>query len=1424
MEPIGWPAVCSYIDFRGPAAAASGDNPVLRGGMAWPAARCTCPFTVMPSTPTAVADAAQRPVAASSRWRPVRTLLRVASGVLLAAASLLVIAWLTLHWGILPRIEQWRPQIEARASDALGIPVRIGAITVRSGSWVPALELRDVRLLDAQQRPALLLPRVAAALSPSSLLSFELRFAQLLVEGAQLDIRRDADGRIFVAGLDLSAAGRGGAEGDGSALRDWVFEQHEFIVRGGSVRWIDELRHAPPLTLADVQFALRNGLLSHELRLDATPPAEWGQRFSLRGRFRQPLLARAGDWRRWSGDAFAELPHVDVHELRRYVHLPFDLDDGEGALRAWVELVDGQPRSGTADVALHEVAVRLAPEVEPLTFAQVQGRVVAARQDAGMTIALQRFAFETGDGLRWPASEMSLAWRQRAGQPASGGEFRADRLDLALMAQVAGRVPLGEALRRLLAELQPQGIVNGLVASWDGPLDAPTHYRAKAGFSGLALAAKAASEPGAVGRPGLRNASLQVEASEAGGTARLAIDDGAIEFPGVFDVPLIPLNTLAAQLAWKIETPRGALRSQVSVQVKDGRFVNADAQGELAATWRTGPGEGFGRGGRYPGRLELDGRIVQADATQLPRYLPLQLPDTRGYLGRALQGGTLRDTSFRVHGDLWDVPFVGARSAKEGEFRIAGRLEDSTFAYVPGEPAEGDRPAWVSPWPAFTKVQGEFVIDRGALEIRAARGQLGNVALANVQGGIRDMTERPVFRIDGQARGPLAEMLRFVNTTPVGEWTSHALARTSASGNAELKLALALPLEDLPASTVKGSVTLAGNDLRLVPEAPLFGAARGRVDFSHQGFAVVDGRARVLGGELVFDGGSQGDGSLRFNGQGSASAEALRRAEELGPLARLAGMLSGQASYRASLGFVRGLPEFSLTSSLAGLAIELPPPLRKPAEASLPLRVQSTLAAGEARDTLRIELGTLLQAQFQRDLSGDTPRVLRGGIGLNEAAPWPEAGVHANLNLGVLRVDPWENVAERLFPTSAAPGPGGDAGGYAPTRVALRAQELQSGARRFNRVVAGLSQQDGSWRGNVEAEQLGGYLEYRPSRAGGAAGRVYARLARLALPKGDAEEVETLLDQQQPTSVPALDIVVDDFELRGKRLGRVEIVAVNGVAGEGRDAVREWRLDRFNISTPEAQLSGKGRWAEVGGPYLTVPGGAASARRRAVLDFKLEVANGGALLERLGMGHAVRGGKGQLAGQLSWLGSPLALDYGSMGGSINVAIDAGQFLKAEPGAARLLSVLSLQSLPRRLALDFRDVFQEGFAFDNITGDVTVEQGVAKTNNLRMRGVQAVVLMEGSADIARETQDLRVVVVPEINAGTASLAYAAINPALGLGTFLAQVFLRRPLIQAGTREFHVSGAWDDPKVEKVERKPGDAVPDIDAAASAPRPAQ
>jgi uncharacterized protein YhdP len=466
------------------------------------------------------------------------------------------------------------------------------------------------------------------------------------------------------------------------------------------------------------------------------------------------------------------------------------------------------------------------------------------------------------------------------------------------------------------------------------------------------------------------------------------------------------------------------------------------------------------------------------------------------------------------------------------------------------------------------------------------------------------------------------------------------------------------------------------------------------------------------------------------------------------------------------------------------------------------------------RDMLEFELGNLLRARYLRDLSGATPRVLSGGIGLLDAAPMPAAGVAANLNFASLNTAAWDALATRLGTSAADAGVADD---YLPDTIALRAQELLTGPRRLTKVVAGLALEQGLWRGNVDAEQLGGYVEFRPSArdaAGGTApGRVYARLARLSIPRSEVEQVESLLDQQ-PASVPALDIVVDDFELRGKRLGRLEIAATN-LAGSG-EAPREWRLSRFNLTTPEAQLTASGHWAALG-----TTAGAGSARRRAVMDFRLNLADSGALLDRIGYPQVVRGAKGQISGQVSWLGSPLTLDYPSMTGQLNVAIERGQFLKVDPGAARLLGVLSLQALPRRFALDFRDVFDEGFAFDGIGGDVKIVQGVAQTRNLRMRGVQAGVLMEGSADIARETQDLRVVVMPEVNAAAASILYAVINPTVALGTFLAQMLLRKPMSAAGMREYQISGPWADPKVERVDARPADALPpDRDPGVAAP----
>jgi len=685
-----------------------------------------------------------------------------------------------------------------------------------------------------------------------------------------------------------------------------------------------------------------------------------------------------------------------------------------------------------------------------------------------------------------------------------------------------------------------------------------------------------------------------------------------------------------------------------------------------------------------------------------------------------------------------------------------------------------------------------LIFDRAAMNIRNGKARLMGVDLVNVQGAIPDLYHHaPVLEIDGQARGALADALRYVKNSPVAGLTSHVLDTTTATGPMALKLNLRLPLMHIDDTTVKGQVALTGNDVRIRPDTPLLGQARARVDFDQKGLQIRGGQARVLGGDASFDGGSQPDGTMRFSAQGTVTAEALRNAPEIG-LQTVASAMSGQASVRFELGVLKGgQTEVTVTSPMQGIALNLPAPMHKAPEESWPLRVAtraSSAPAGTQRDELRVEAGPV-QALYQRDVTHEA-KVLRGAIAVREKLPeLPAQGVIARASFDQFNADAWQTALPGLTGDKDAGGlEAAPEGGYSPSQLTIKAQTLQVSGRTLNGVTAGVSHDAGAgWRVSMDAQQLSGLIEVRAAKPN-LPGRVYARLSRLSVPRSDVDGVEQLLDKQ-PRSVPTLDIVVEDFELRGKRLGRLEIDA------QQQSDARDWKLNRLVLKSADATLSASGKWA----PESGLP------TRRTELDWKLEVADGGKLMERLGQGQVLRGGKGVLTGQVAWNGSPLSPDYASMGGQLNVEMESGQFLKAEPGVGRLLGVLSLQSIPRRLMLDFRDVFSEGFAFDSVTGDIRIAKGVARSDNLRMKGLQAAVLMEGSADLAAETQDLHVLVLPEINAGGAALAYAAVNPAIGLGAFLAQWLLRKPLAAANTEEFRVTGTWSDPRIEQLPRR-------------------
>jgi uncharacterized protein (TIGR02099 family) len=1361
----------------------------------------------------------------------VAGLARWSLGLLLAFWLLLTIAWGALHGWIVPRIGDFRPQIEAHAARALGVPVQIGGISAQTEGLIPSVELSDVVLLDGSGRHALRLPRVVVALSPRSLLN--AGFEQLYIEGPELDIRRATDGRIYIAGLTFSDS-----QGDSNAAADWLFSQGEVLIKGGTVRWTDEQRNAPELALEKVDLLLRNGNWHHHMRLDASPPLEWGDRFTLVGLFRAPLLrVRDGNWKHWSGQVFAEFARVDVSRLRHHADVGIDVAQGRGALRAWADVQRGQIVGGVADVALADVNTTLAPDLQPLALPSIQGRLGGRRLNGGFEISTQALHFETDDGLVWPGGNVRVVHTAAAGNTPEQGELRADRLDLAALAQVASRLPLGRTAHDAVRTYAPKGLVEEIQASWKGPLDQLQQYQVRGRIQGLALAgATAGISPTHLG---LHGATVDIDMTQSGGKAALTIASGALVLPGVFEDPILPLDRLSADVRWQLQG------DHIAVQANDVQFANADAQGEARATWRTSDASKAPHRSRFPGVLDLTGTLTRADGKRVHRYLPLSIPDeSRHYVRDAVVAGSATNVQFRVRGDLHDLPFD---DPKKGEFRIAARVKDVVYAYVPPQL----QPANTLPWPALVELGGELIFERSSMRVRGASGSFAGrkgLRLSKVDAKIPDLSHT-VVSVSADARGPLAELLGLMTTSPLGGMTGNALDQARGTGDADFQLNLSLPISDIDNSKVQGSVTLAGNELRMTPDTPPLSRVRGVVQFSETGFSLNNVQAQALGGSLRLDGGMKAlaanapatESAVQIRAQGTATAEGLQQTPQLGMLAQLARRASGSAPFSMALGFRRGVPELQVSTSLQGLALALPAPLGKSAESSLPLRfetqvTQDSLAglangpgshggagAPALRDQVTLDFGPLGAATYVRDVSDSQARVLRGSLGVGlasgESAPMPLQGVAANINLAKIDVDAWEEVWAQASHTAPADRAASDAAqsraqqtsvaqDYMPTTLALRTRELTLQGRALHNVVAGALREGTVWRANLDATELNGYLEYRPlGSPDHTNGRIYARLSRVNMPQNDVTQVETLLDEQ-PGTLPALDIVVEDFELRGKRLGRVELEAQNR-GGDG--AQREWRLAKFNVFSPDASFTANGNWTVLNAPGL----GPRVPERRTVLNFKLDIRDSGDLLARLGMPDVVKRGKGRMEGQVAWLGAPFSPDYRSMTGQMNLNIESGQFLKADPGLAKLLGVLSLQSLPRRLALDFRDVFSEGFAFDFVRGDVRVEQGVATTNNLQMKGVNAAVLMEGSASIDQETQNLRVVVVPEINALTASLVATAINPVVGLGSFLAQMFLRGPLIEAATQEFRIDGTWTHPRIERIARRGGNA-----SGASAP----
>ncbi|HEY8024217.1 MAG TPA: YhdP family protein [Burkholderiaceae bacterium] len=1380
-------------------------------------------------------------------WRKVRAVYRYANivsyHVLGAVVKTLVVLYflfcllfLTLRYAVLPHIDHYKPDVERLASQAIGQPVAIGALQADWDGLRPRLALTRMVIKDSSGRDALTLPRVDATLSWLSVVMGKLRLYQLEIDKPDMDVRRDADGKLFVAGIPVPGAqdkqGKGG---------DWLLSQREIVIRHGTVRWNDNLRGAPELLLSDINLELRSHWQHHEFAVRAIPPSAMAAPFDVRAAFDHPAFAaNIADPAAWKGEVYVDLGNTDLAAWNAYIPLPtsIQIQRGHGALRAWLDFDRAKVADFTADISLTDSALRF-QDLPVLELDQVSGRIgvreeidqhgaVAAPAGGtstfgshGHSISLTNFSFRTNDGMVLPPTTISETYEAAVdGQPAKT-TFHATLLDLQTMATFASRLPFSPEWRQMLQDYSPRGQLRNFTAQWQGSYPAVTSYDVQGQFAGLSMKGQAArpgrAKFGAVPAqaalpmiPGFANMTGGVAMNDHGGQIKLAATDMQVELPGFFADPMVPFEKLNMQADWTFQD-----KSKIFFKIDSMDLVQNGLAASLSGSYLTALSPAVAQGGaKSTGMADFTGHIDQFELQKIGQYLPAQANEQfREWITNALAGGSVRDVAIRLKGDLKDFPFHTETAAErpKGEFTVAGRIVDGVLNY---DRRSNPRDPRLPLWPLLEDIQGTIKFDRTRLTIIGEHAKTHGVALTEVKAVIDDLQPpKNILEIVGTANGPLQEFIGYTIDSPVQQMIGGFTDDTKTGGNARLNLKLSLPLSHMIDSKVQGKLQFAGDDIALWSDLPPLTATSGSLEFNEKGFNLNNIHATFLGGPTTLAGGGPGDAAA-IRAEGTLTSDGLRKFAGDG-MQHLAQRVSGSARYNVAVNLRKKHADVVVDSNLSGLALDLPAPLHKEASESIPTKFEMLgMAAPDAttvREEIKLAFGSAVNARYEREKTIDRNaawHMARGGIGVFAPAAQPASGLLLNVNLKTLNVDAWSDLMagmasqDKTRPAGATAHDSAFSDFVTPQVLAARATELIVFGRKLDNVVVGATLQRDVWQANIDSAQASGYVTYS-ANGGQGRGVATARLSSLIIPQAIASEVTDLLQGKSATKdLPALDIVAEDFDLLGKRLGHLQLNASN-VRSAG---ANEWRIDKLAVTNPDAQLDATGKWSIRDGQNISN------------LVYALKLTDAGHMLERLGFPNVLRNGAGQMDGEITWRGVPYTLDSASLSGRVKLDVGKGQFLKGDPGAAKLLGVLSLQSLPRRLTLDFRDVFSTGFAFDGLTMSAVLDKGVLTTSDLKMHGVDATVLMEGSADIVNETQNLHVAVIPKLDAGAASVAYILVNPAIGIGSFLAQLFLREPLSRALTDEMQITGPWKDPKVTKIDHK-GDKTDKADKTQSA-----
>ena len=1236
---------------------------------------------------------------------------------------------LWLRHDALPNVDRYRADIVASLEKSSGMKVQVRALSGGWGGLRPVISLQGLEIADRRGKAAFRLERAEVTLSWWSLFAGQVLFHDVDFHRPALELRRGADGLIYLADKPINAAG----PDDDGTFTEWLLAQPRLGIHDATLTWRDDFGGAPEVRLTGVEIGVEKRHGRHRASLTAVPPPELAGRIDLRA---DVVLVRKGT--RWGakGEAYAESLNADLARLRTHLPVPETLRSGVGSLRVWIKFSPEGVSEVVADVRMRDARAQLAADALPLELASLDARATYQVNPKGFTFATEGLSFRLASGMAAQPGDFSLSRTLEPGQ-VPRMEVRANSIDLKIAATLVDYFPVPREVKGQVLRFAPRGRIADAAVAWSD--EGARAYSVKGRFEDLAVNA-------VDNFPGVSGLSGSIEGTEAGGTVQFAGTNSAFDLRQFFRAPLA-LARVEARAKWR------HVGQALEVAIEDARFANADVEGRISGTWSSLPEARE----KSPGFVDLKGSLSRASPGRVANYLPNRIAETRAWLERSLQGGEMTRATFELKGDLHEFPFG---NGSRGHFVFEGDIRNARLNYHPD-------------WPSIDAIDGTFRFNNRRIEIAASSAAIFASRMKASTAVIEDLLARPpLLTLDSDIDTSGADSVRFLRESPLVSGPGAFTRAVAIEGPARLKLHLEYPLGGMEPVRVAGDYVFTGATASVARTLQLRDI-RGRLSFTERGVRAPELAGTMFGKPATLAMSSEPDGRVLTEIEGAIDVPTLGAYVPQPINARL----SGAAAWKARVLSGPKGTDVTITSDLKGLASTLPEPLAKAAGDARPLEIQIQGVGTE---------GELATARLAQGVHWRSRRFAPGGaerwqVALKTGAPVAHEVARDGLwlygEVAAFDVDAWlavfaqEKRADALKPGDEL------AQGLELRGIDLRMGRVRYLGREFAQMSAALERNGAQWNGNLEGPLVAGAVQWTPEGKG----RVIARLSRLSIPEAKATPPSAPQPSGEP-DLPVLDVIADHFDFRGKALGRLELKAQH--AGD------EWRIDHLDIATEHSKFRSSGGWRRTGAGSITS------------LAVKLESENLNALMTQFGYGDYLKRGTGSLEGTIVWPGFPYEFSPAILSGGFKVEAKRGQFAKLDPGAGKLLGLLSLQSLPRRAMFDFRDVFSDGFAYDAIEGNVKIARGILLTEDFQISGPSAFVSLSGEASLPQETQNLTLRVVPEVGEGMALAATLLGTPVLGLSTLLVSKLLKNPFGKAVAYEYQVTGSWDNPIVTRL----------------------